>query len=303
MNPTVRVDQINLALLGFSFVVAWLVPFELLLFSYAFLGPLHYLTEISWLHDRKYFTLLPEDPWYLIAGSLFLLYSGVALFPSAAELVWILLLLAFCTAFVRSLWKRLFILAGGIVLLVPWMGSSLSYAGALLIPTIAHVYLFTILFMWFGALKSKSKLGHYNAALFLLGGVALLLLPGAREYLWPEFLGADRILVDGILVAFSSILAVSMDTLLTTIAPFLAFVYTYHYLNWFSKTSIIEWHQVSWQRAMLIGCLYAVAVGVYLIDYQTGFIVLLSLSFLHVVLEFPLNFKSIVGIYSSLRKS
>ncbi|MCA9361910.1 hypothetical protein KC906_00905 [Candidatus Kaiserbacteria bacterium] len=303
MNPTVRVDQINLALLGFSFVVAWLVPFELLLFSYAFLGPLHYLTEISWLHDRKYFTLLPEDPWYLIAGSLFLLYSGVALFPSAAELVWILLLLAFCTAFVRSLWKRLFILAGGIVLLVPWMGSSLSYAGALLIPTIAHVYLFTILFMWFGALKSKSKLGHYNAALSLLGGVALLLLPGAREYLWPEFLGADRILVDGILVAFSSILAVSMDTLLTTIAPFLAFVYTYHYLNWFSKTSIIEWHQVSWQRAMLIGCLYAVAVGVYLIDYQTGFIVLLSLSFLHVVLEFPLNFKSIVGIYSSLRKS
>ena len=133
--------------------------------------------------------------------------------------------------------------------------------------------------------------------------MALLLLPGAREYLWPEFLGADRILVDGILVAFSSILAVSMDTLLTTIAPFLAFVYTYHYLNWFSKTSIIEWHQVSWQRAMLIGCLYAVAVGVYLIDYQTGFIVLLSLSFLHVVLEFPLNFKSIVGIYSSLRKS
>ena len=25
------------------------------LFAYAFLGPLHYLTEISWLHDRQYF--------------------------------------------------------------------------------------------------------------------------------------------------------------------------------------------------------------------------------------------------------
>jgi hypothetical protein len=32
-----------------------LVPFELLLLSYVVLGPAHYFTEISWLHDRNYF--------------------------------------------------------------------------------------------------------------------------------------------------------------------------------------------------------------------------------------------------------
>ena len=37
-----------------SCVLAYITPFELFLFSYAVL-PLHYLTEISWLHDRKYF--------------------------------------------------------------------------------------------------------------------------------------------------------------------------------------------------------------------------------------------------------
>jgi hypothetical protein len=32
------------------------MPFEVFLFAYAVLGPLHYLTEISWLHDRQYFS-------------------------------------------------------------------------------------------------------------------------------------------------------------------------------------------------------------------------------------------------------
>ncbi len=90
--------------------------------------------------------------------------------------------------------------------------------------------------------------------------------------------------------------------ILPSIASFLAFAYTYHYLNWFSKTSIIEWHAVTWKRALVIGILYATSVGLYLYDYATGFIVLLSLSFLHVVLEFPLNFKTIYGVYQTITK-
>ena len=38
-----------------AFVVASLIPFELFLFAYAVLGPLHYATEISWLYDRRFF--------------------------------------------------------------------------------------------------------------------------------------------------------------------------------------------------------------------------------------------------------
>ena len=37
-------------------VIATVLPFELFLFVYAVLDPAHYLTQISWLHDRKYFT-------------------------------------------------------------------------------------------------------------------------------------------------------------------------------------------------------------------------------------------------------
>ena len=38
-----------------SAIGAFFLPFEVFLFAYAFLGPLHYLTEISWLHDRNIF--------------------------------------------------------------------------------------------------------------------------------------------------------------------------------------------------------------------------------------------------------
>src|SRR5438105_15288845 len=56
MRPTTdQVNYLNLGLMIVSCVLAYIIPFELFLFSYAVLGPLHYLTEISWLHDRKYF--------------------------------------------------------------------------------------------------------------------------------------------------------------------------------------------------------------------------------------------------------
>lgn len=296
------VDTANLWLLIGAFVVAYLIPFELLLLSYAFLGPLHYLTEISWLHDRKYFTVLPEDPLYLIAGSFLLVFAGAAIFPSAAELVWLLLLLAFCTAFIKSTWKRVLILSGGLLFLVPWLGSTSSYAMALLIPTVVHVYLFTLLFMLFGALKSRSQLGYLNTALFAIGALALLWLPASSWQLFPSYVDAHYDFFGPIALAFGELLAIPTETVLPAIASFLAFTYTYHYLNWFSKTSIIEWHAISWQRSLVIGILYAISIGLYLHDYALGFIVLLSLSFLHVVLEFPLNFKSMAGIYHSLRQ-
>src|SRR5581483_4474599 len=47
-----RLNALNLGLMLVSAAVAWVTPFEVLLLSYAVLGPLHYLTEISWLHDR-----------------------------------------------------------------------------------------------------------------------------------------------------------------------------------------------------------------------------------------------------------
>jgi hypothetical protein len=84
------------------------------------------------------------------------------------------------------------------------------------------------------------------------------------------------------------------------IARFIAFSYTYHYLNWFSKTSIIGWHQVS--KPALAGAvgIWLVALGLYAYDFKVGLIALFFLSALHVLLEFPLNFQTFAGIASEL---
>ena len=65
-----KVNYINIALMLASIIAAFVMPFETFLFAYAFLGPLHYLTEISWLHDRKYFA---KGKW----DFLFLLFTGL----------------------------------------------------------------------------------------------------------------------------------------------------------------------------------------------------------------------------------
>src|SRR3954462_9135471 len=51
-------DAAHLGLMLTALGLTYLVPFELLLLSYVVLGPAHYASEISWLHDRKYF--LPQ---------------------------------------------------------------------------------------------------------------------------------------------------------------------------------------------------------------------------------------------------
>lgn len=49
-----NIDNINLSLVVIVFAIAIIIPFELFLFAYAILGPLHYLSEIAWLEkDRK----------------------------------------------------------------------------------------------------------------------------------------------------------------------------------------------------------------------------------------------------------
>jgi hypothetical protein len=51
-----RINYLNIALMLVSCVISFIIPFELFLFSYGVLGPLHYLTEIGWLHKKNYFT-------------------------------------------------------------------------------------------------------------------------------------------------------------------------------------------------------------------------------------------------------
>jgi hypothetical protein len=84
------------------------------------------------------------------------------------------------------------------------------------------------------------------------------------------------------------------------VTRFIAWAYTYHYLNWFSKTSIIGWHQISRLRLSAVLCIWLASVVIYAVNYSLGFKWLFLLSFAHVCLEFPLNHRSFIGIGSEL---
>src|SRR5215203_1330138 len=74
-----RLNHLNIALMIGACAVAFLIPFELFLLAYAILGPLHYLTEISWIHDRRYFVNKDGSARGRQAVTLWLLLVGLTL--------------------------------------------------------------------------------------------------------------------------------------------------------------------------------------------------------------------------------
>src|SRR5580704_16631963 len=50
------VNWLNIGLMVVACAISIAAPFQVFLLAWSILGPLHYLTEISWLHDRNYFT-------------------------------------------------------------------------------------------------------------------------------------------------------------------------------------------------------------------------------------------------------
>jgi hypothetical protein len=85
---------------------------------------------------------------------------------------------------------------------------------------------------------------------------------------------------------FLGIRNLQLDTRLTSL---LAFIYTYHYLNWFIKAEVIRWNDMSRGRLALVAAASTTSTALYFYDYSFGFTVLLAFSLAHIVLEFPLN--------------
>ncbi len=174
------------------------------------------------------------------------------------------------------------------------------YIGVFL-PTIIHVYLFTVLFILFGAKKSNSRTGFITAFLFLLLPLALTFVKvDPLEIALQEETSIQTFLESnfaGVGASIAQILGLNPDGKYVLVSEtalriqmFIAFVYTYHYLNWFSKTSIIGWKQsLTKRKIILVGSIWVAAVSLYFYDFKTGFTALFFLSLLHVLLEFPLN--------------
>ena len=494
-----QINYLNIGLMFMSAALAFFMPFETFLFAYAFLGPLHYLTEISWLHDRQYFSKGKYDftflliigvvlsiaafagdfeslnfdlypplvdakidfvKWYysmsigdisimlaLFSAVLFVLFKDIKLkigailvmyiivyfsFNLDMDLLGIFILMAIVSAFLYVFVKNLYLKIACIGLLYAgiyynyspdWYGidpdimnltdgeqnevlndisaknerknSTWVFTLTSLVPTLIHVYLFTGLFMLFGALKARSKSGLLSIVFFILIPVFLVkVIPVKKQGNYLSEYGKEAYYADGTGFFFTNVSILRnldlvpkatykdwidlyvpdalknnylefyknslteewsspigdldsnevsdtrTDTILSVVKQiqenpyktpslgqtyslpdiqkgsqkdnwwslvflseigimlmrFIAFAYLYHYLNWFSKTEVIRWHKVPKIRFIGVISLWLISCGLYAYDYAIGLSFLFFLSFTHVLLEFPLNVTSIIGI-------
>lgn len=328
-----KIDILNIGLIIISLIVAIKIPFELFLFSYAVLGPLHYLTEINWLHEKKYF-ISTKKKWSIVFIIITLLIaieplvrlSGIPLndtFESviktiaAHNKVYLLtaFLFAVCLIFLNDFKKLAVALVLTILVSfvsVHYLPSVFVFMGVFL-PTLIHVYIFTLFFILYGAIKAKSTYGYYLAALlftvpFIISFISIDYLSYQPSEGTVEAFASSNIenvsrIVSRILNGFQNEDFLLLSEIGIRIQIFIAFAYTYHYLNWFSKTSIIGWKKAMTKRsAFLILVIWIASIALYLYDFRTGLIALFLLSFLHVLLEFPLNVITIKEVLFLKRK-
>jgi len=397
-----QINYLNMGLMALSALLAYFLPFETFLFAYAFLGPLHYLTEISWLHDRNYFSKGKYDFVVLLVIGVLLSYAAFAkdfginvdFYESFVEanLFDKLIVFALFSAILFALVENIFVKIVSIFLLFVFISGWLAperadanrasttvFALTSLVPTLIHVYVFTGLFMLYGALKSRSKTGLLSIVTFILFPIILVFYaPVETKSNFISDFGKKAYYADGEGFFYTNVsildhFKLTDDPLLTNkqyldsvinkksegnqmavadraritdslknklnenfivqnsqseyylkpipvkyaipingkdyywntvffstigimLMRFIAFAYLYHYLNWFSKTEVIRWHKVPKIRFAAVIILWLLACGAYAYDYSIGLNFLFFLSFTHVLLEFPLNIVSIVGI-------
>jgi hypothetical protein len=301
----------------------------LFLLSYAILGPLHYLTEINWLHQKKYFD--KRIPWLLLGSIVIVFIVAPKLIQHAGQLetkilgplafwmdqfsnglLFFCLWVAFSSILIRShKWLLLSSTLGVAIAYLLNENHHYTLLIALFVPTLIHVYVFTVLFMLYGALKSNSKVGFINVMLVLLVPVCIIFIGVDHNiYNLADWVKATMVqnsfhitgielgrlfgVTDGSQYLFYGNWELKAQR-------FIAFAYIYHYLNWFSKTSIIGWGKsLNGKRTVAILLVWLSFVLVFAVDYRLGFVTALGLSFLHVILEFPLNAVSIREIGSAI---
>lgn len=316
MNTDSKVDRINYLNIGLMFGslgMAFLAPFEVFLFSYAVLAPLHYFSEIAWLHRRQYFSPGKYDYIWLglLAVLLFLSQFVFTSFQSgAAGLIAFGFLFSFAVIVLKNPYYK-GIAALLIILSAIWLTDVRWYfvLFAIFMTTIVHTFIFTGMFILQGALKESTFSGLLSLAVFI-GCVAacFLIVPSSglsdlslylRESYGP-FWGVNVELMKLFQLPVESFQDLYMTPGALMVMHFVAFVYLYHFMNWFSKTSVIGWHQGSRLSLFLVFLSWFSCLGIFWYDYRTGLSVLYFFSILHVFLEFPLNHQTFLGVGRAL---
>lgn len=329
-----QVNYLNIGLMVASAATAFRWPFETFLFAYVLLGPLHYLTEISWLHDRHYFTKRKHDYLVLVVAALLVtVVSFVPIPDTPPGTVVALSFAAFATALVfvltNSISMRVLVavvglLVGGQMAALP----ALDRVFGIFLPTIIHVFVFTGLFILVGALRGRSFSGILSLAVFLAVAVVFAMAyagpPGyqASGYarsaygaatvqgtFTPGFMTLNYLLLTGLGMHDFGVQQTTAEQFVAginaylyqhpialSLMAFIGFAYLYHYLNWFSKTSVIRWNDISRMRLAVVVVVWIASIGLYAYDNTMGFRWLFFLSLGHVFLEFPLNHATFMTI-------
>ena len=312
-----QLNYINIGLMLISLVLAFILPFELFLFSYAILGPLHYLTEIGWLHKKNYFTKGKYDFLFLSLLCVLVFYFSFIKPAKASTIIPSLiayaLLLSLIFVFVKdNMYRVALCLLALIGLYTNKAGENFFMWFAVFLPTIIHVLLFTWIFMFFGVLKNKSFSGFLSVIVLVLCVASMFIIKApALQYQISSYVYKSYevfSLLNKYIIQFLGLksanenmsTAVFQSNVGFMIMRFIAFSYTYHYLNWFSKTSIIQWHKVPKKTLLFTLAAWLISIVIYAYDYTVGLRALYFLSFLHVFLEFPLNITSFKGVFVNI---
>jgi hypothetical protein len=303
----------DFAALLVSGVAAAIAPLQVLLLAFAFLGPFHYLTEIAWLRKKKFYFdegLVPPSVYVGIAVAMAVV--GVIQYIVHRDLgFWIVgtLLLLSLTVWVRNAYAIAAIAIAALItgfFLRTWV-----YFVAVMVPTLVHVFFFTWTFMVSGALRSKTASWKkwVNPSLMVAIPLVLLFLP--MHYAEPSgFWLKGEVATFGALHHklagnFHHVVNINEkmlnDRVVAGILRLFAFVYLFHYLNWFTKTELLHWHKTSRRVWGTILVLYAASAALYAWNFRWGFLVATFLSMLHVLLEFPLNWHTLRFVSGRLR--
>lgn len=331
---SLNLDYINLFLIIVAFFTAITLPFKLFLLAYAILGPLHYFTEINWIRDKNYFVNSKSWQYLVIIAAVLIALPTIYKFDSLKVITEIgivkstittiskysniiyFLILIFAGALLSTKNKKkqlVIILCGFLIGTLLHNFPLYNVIIGILLPTIIHVYLFTIIFMLYGNLKTKTKIGYINIIILLAIPIIINLITINNS----NFLFSDQIKTiytsnnfHVLNANISKLIGASDGTKFffyeisdLKIQIFISFAYTYHYLNWFSKTTIIGWHKkLTQKKSILITLLWLISISLYFYNYKIGLSVLLFFSLLHVLFEFPLNIISAKSIFKTLIK-
>jgi hypothetical protein len=314
LKKTNEIEITNIALIIISAMFSFICPFHTFLFVYAFLGPLHYLTEINWLQQRKYFLQDKTNVYYLFVpiisiGSIVYTPSLSPLKPAIPLLIYFTFLISIFNALenikLYKNWKFIVTLSLGILVSF-FFRKDFQTVFSIFLPSLIHVFIFTGIFILSGFLKTKNKLSLVTFITFLTMSIFLL-----------NFNWNSSILDKNILSKYQSFENLNQTILFILDAEntnkqniyysnfgiqlmqFISFAYTYHYLNWFSKTSIIQWHKTTKTKIGVIIIIWILSIALYLYNYKTGLYWLYLLSLTHVILEFPLDITSVKNLFKN----